>query len=128
MNNELKRPEKNRKENNDLTLIKSGTYIGAEYEFNNKPFTGFLILDYHDNGNIWNEIEYHNGEQIGWEVEYHDNGKIKYESLMYGATSIVFWEYDETGNKVNGGFVAPKSLYNECARIIGISEVTDEQN
>jgi len=39
--NELKRPEKTRKEKNDLQLVKSGTYIGADYESNDKPFTGF---------------------------------------------------------------------------------------
>ena len=126
MNDDLKRPEMIRVLEEDLEYWKTGTYINEDYKYMGEPFTGFAVGGYYDNGNIEAEREYHNGEHIGWEVEYHENGKVAYETLMYGATSIIYNEYDEYGEKVDGGFVATKSLYNECARAIGIDEIEED--
>lgn len=102
-NNELKRPEKIRVEEERLEYCKTGIYTGVDYKYLGEPFTGFAVVDYHDNRNIASEIEYNNGEQLGWEIEYYDNGKISYEALMYGETTILFNEYDLNGNYERGG-------------------------
>lgn len=123
----IKKAGKNRVSEENLELWRSATYLHDDYKYNGKPFTGFAVLEYHSNGNISYELEYHEGQQLGWEVTYHENGKIERETLMYGATSIVFYEYDVNSKKLSGGFVAPKSLYNECARIIGIDEIDEDE-
>lgn len=128
MNNNLVRPSIQRVDDNDLTFVKPGTYIGSFFNYQNEPFTGYRVLGYHDNGNIEIEYEYFEGEQMGWEVEYYENGKVKDKTLMYGATSIVYYEYDEAGNETEVGFVAPKALYNECARLIGMEEIDESED
>lgn len=126
MDQELKRPEKIRVSEENLEYWKTGTYINVDYKYNGQPFTGFAVMGHYDNGFIEGEMEYHEGEQLGWEVYYYENGKIKEETLMYGATSIVFYEYDQEGNITDGGFIEPKFLYNECARLIGIEEIEED--
>ena len=127
MNNELVRPELQRVHEDDLEYVRNGTYIGLFYNYKGKPFTGYMVLGYYDNGNVEIEYEYFEGEQMGWEVEYYENGKVKDKTLMYGATSIVYYEYDEAGNETEVGFVASKSLYNKCARLIGMEEIDETE-
>jgi len=98
---ELKRSELKRVSEYDLEYWKTGKYTGVDYKYNGEPFTGFSVGGYYDN----------------------ENGKIAYESLMYCATTVLFNEFSEVGDKTDGGFVAVKSLYNECARVIGIDEI-----
>ncbi|CAM1361976.1 hypothetical protein [Tenacibaculum xiamenense] len=90
MNQELKRPEKERVFFKNLEGKDSGKYIGAEYWYKGEPFTGFVVFSYCDNGFIASEQEYVDGQTMGWVVDYHENGKIEYESLEYGASSVVF--------------------------------------
>jgi len=125
MTQELKRPEIVRVFFEDLEGKGSGKYTGAEYWYEGKPFKGFVVFAYHDNGYVASEQEYVEGQTMGWAVDYHENGKIEYESLEYGASSIVFYEYDEEGNKVNGGFVNTKALYNSVARLTGMPTVDE---
>lgn len=86
----------------------------------------YCNLDYHRNGNIEFEHEHFEGEQMGWEVEYHENGKVKEKTLMSGATMVVYYQYDEEGNELDGGFIEPKRLYNECARLTGMDLIEDD--
>ena len=46
---------------------------------------------------------------------------------MYGATSIVYYKYDEEGVETKVGFVASKALYNECAQLIGIDLIDETE-
>lgn len=126
MSNELVRPELPRVNENDLKFVRMSRHNGAIYHKEGEPFTGFVVFDRHKNGNIQSEAEHVNGEQVGWEVSYHENGKVSYQVLMYGATSIVFHEYDKAGNEVNGGFVSSAAIYNKCAQITGM-ELMDEE-
>jgi antitoxin component YwqK of YwqJK toxin-antitoxin module len=120
MTNELKRPEIIRVNEENLQDVGHGKYTGAEYWHENKPFTGFVVIEYHANGNIFAEKEYVNGQKMGWEVEYHENGKIQHEGLEYGATSVFFREFDTEGNKTTEAWIAPKQLYNMVALETGI--------
>ncbi|PTX63779.1 hypothetical protein C8N46_101385 [Kordia periserrulae] len=126
MNQSIIRPEKIRVDIENLEYWKTGTYTGVDYKYNGKPFTGFAVLGYYNNGQIEGEWEYHDGEKLGWEIDYYENGNIKEKTLTYGATSIVFYEYDEQGNIIDHGFVAPKTIYNECARLIGMQEIEED--
>lgn len=126
MNNELVRPEVIRVDEEDLDFIKLGTYIGAFFNYKGKPFTGYVVMGYYENNNIHLEYEYFEGEMMGWEVEYHENGKVKEKTLMYGATTVVYYEYDEQGNELDGGFIEPKSLYNKCARLTGMELIEED--
>jgi antitoxin component YwqK of YwqJK toxin-antitoxin module len=123
MTTKLKRPEIIRVYIDDLEDHGHGKYIGAEYWHEGKPFTGFVVFDYYKNGNIEGEQEYVNGQTMGWRVMYYENGEIEYESLYYGATGICYKEYDKNGNVTDEGFVAPKELYNEVAKEIGIEPI-----
>ncbi|WP_093670800.1 hypothetical protein [Tenacibaculum sp. MAR_2009_124] len=125
MNQELKRSEKIRVKEEDLDDKGTGKYTGLEYWYEGKPFTGFVVFSYHDNGFVASEQEYVDGQTMGWAVDYHDNGKIEYESLEYGASSVVFYEYDTEGNQTDGGFVNTKALYNSVARHTGMPQVDE---
>ncbi len=125
MNQELKRPDKIRVKEEDLDDKGTGKYTGLEYWYKGEPFTGFVVFSYHDNGFIASEQEYVDGQTMGWAVDYHDNGKIEYESLEYGASSVVFYEYDDQGNQTDGGFVNTKALYNSVARYTGMPQVDE---
>lgn len=87
-----------------------GGYMTYHYE--GKPFSGYLVMNYHPNGYVLYEEEYKNGEHLGWDLLYHINGNLKRETLMAGATSLEFYEYDENGNKIMGGKVVSEKDYN----------------
>ncbi|MEP0263109.1 hypothetical protein [Dokdonia sp.] len=125
MNNEFKRPELIRVAEDDLTYIGTGKYIAEEYWYEGKPFAGFVVIDYHDNGNIQSEQEYVDGQTMGWEVLYYENGKIEIETLMYGATSVVYREYTEEGELLEEGWVYPKEFYNSVARETGMEAIEE---
>lgn len=126
MKQELKRPEIIRIHFEKLECRGSGKYIGEEYWHQGKPFTGFVVFDYHDNGFVEFEQEHVDGQTMGWEVEYYPNGKIKLETLMYGATSVVFREFDEQGNLTSDeGWVYPKEFYNSVARYTGMPTIDE---
>ena len=125
MNQSLKRPELERVYFENLEGKGSGKYTGAEYWFKGKPFTGFVVFSYHSNGLVASEQEYVNGQTMGWAVDYHQNGRIEYESLEYGASSIVFYEYDEEGNQTDEGFINSKALYNSVARLNGMPTIDE---
>lgn len=84
MQNELKRPELLRQYYKDLECLGPGKYFGEEYNYKGKPYTGFVIYDYWENGNVMNECEHVDGQIMGWDVEYYENGDLKRESLMWG--------------------------------------------
>jgi antitoxin component YwqK of YwqJK toxin-antitoxin module len=119
MTNELKRPESIRKYYKDLEDKGHGKYIGEEYWYNGKPYTGFIIFDYYENGNIMSESEHVNGQTMGWEIEYYENGKIKKETLNYGATCVLFRDFDELGVLKKVAWLE-KDLYNKVAEETGM--------
>lgn len=125
MNNELKRPDIIRVDEKDLQCVGHGKYTGGELWYKGKPFTGFEVIDRHPNGNILIEQEHVDGQTMGWEVEYYENGKIKYESLEYGATSVVFRKFDEEGNLLEEGWVAPVEYYNAVAKETGMDSIEE---
>ncbi|MGQ3677693.1 toxin-antitoxin system YwqK family antitoxin [Tenacibaculum discolor] len=125
MNQELKRSEKTRMFYEDLEAKGSGKYTGVEFWYKGRPFTGFVVFSYHENGLIASEQEFVDGQTMGWAVDYHENGKIEYESLRYGASSVVFYEYDEQGKQTDGGFVNTKALYNSVARYTGMPTIDE---
>lgn len=65
--------------------------------FNNKLFSGYVVYDRHDKGNIMNEVEYKNGSHIGWENEYNAEGQLTYSCLTVGETSLEVYKYDDNG-------------------------------
>ncbi|WP_390450210.1 hypothetical protein [Chryseobacterium sp. Alg-005] len=86
-------------------------YSGGVYRsYNGKPFTGFIIHGYYENGQIAGETEYVNGEDIGWVIEFYENGNVRNESLEYGATDVYFAEYDKEGNKISSHFFASGTI------------------
>lgn len=112
----MRRPDKIRVDVDDLEKGKTNVYTGGLYRnYQGKPFTGFMVDGYYENGQIAGESEYVNGEDIGWEIEYYDNGLVEKESLDYGATNVYYAEYDREGNKVLSGFFAPELLEKVCA-------------
>ncbi len=115
MNNK-RRPEKIRVDYDDLEEGKMNDYTGGAYRnYKGKPFTGFALDGYYENGQVAGEREYVNGEDIGWIISYYDNGNIEYESLDYGATNVFFKEYDYEGNSLGSHFFAPELLEKVCA-------------
>ncbi|WP_433779112.1 hypothetical protein [Flavobacterium anhuiense] len=66
--------------------------------FNNEPFSGYVVYDRHDNGDIMNEIEYKIGSHVGWENEYNIDGTLIYSCLTVGETSLEVYKYDGNGN------------------------------
>lgn len=66
----------------DLQYIKGNDYIGVDMNYQGKPFTGFEIDGYYENGQIAGEIEYVNGEQMGWVIEFYDNGFVERRLIM----------------------------------------------
>ncbi|MEC3876492.1 hypothetical protein [Chryseobacterium salviniae] len=109
-------PNKIRVDTEDLQSVRVGTYVGEDMNYQGKPFTGFEIYGYHENGEIAGEFEYVDGERMGWDIQYYDNGFVERESLDYGATTVYFNKFDRDGNKILGGFVADKELlYKVCA-------------
>ncbi|MDR6158689.1 MULTISPECIES: toxin-antitoxin system YwqK family antitoxin [Chryseobacterium] len=113
----MRRPDKIRVDIDDLEKAQTNVYTGGLYRnYQGRPFTGFMIDGYYENGQIAGESEYVNGEDIGWEIEFYDNGMVERESLNYGATTVYFNKFDRDGNKILGGFVADKELlYKVCA-------------
>ena len=61
----------------------------------------------------------------GYNKFYYENGKIKYESLEYGATSVVFRKFDEEGNLLEEGWVAPVEYYNAVAKETGMDPIEE---
>jgi antitoxin component YwqK of YwqJK toxin-antitoxin module len=110
-----RRPEIIRVDNEDLKFERVGTYIGDDMSYKGKPFTGFEIYGYHQNGNIAGELEYVDGERMGWAIQYYDNGNVERESLDYGATTVYFNEFDQDGNKIIGGFLEKELLHKVCS-------------
>jgi len=129
MKNKLKRPEIIRKHTDELEMVGSGKYYGEEYKYQGKPYTGFVIFDYWPNGNIMGEAEHVDGVVMGWEVDYYENGNIEYAVLMYGGKSVVYYEYSESGELIEEGWVADKKHYNDVAKLTGIDpiELTEEE-
>jgi antitoxin component YwqK of YwqJK toxin-antitoxin module len=124
MTNELKRPEVIRKKDSELNMVGNGVYTGEEYWYEGKPFNGFVVFDYYENGNILLEIEHANGQTMGWHVEYYENGKIKYERLNYGDSTVVFRYFDEEGNKTRE-YWPDRESYNEVAKETGMVPLED---
>ena len=124
MTNELKRPNVIRVNEDKLEDKGHGIYTGAEYWQNNKPFTGFAVASYYENGNIALEVEHANGQTMGWHVEYYENGKIKYERLNYGDSTVVFRYFDEDGNKTREYWPDKKS-YNKVAKETGMEPLNE---
>lgn len=118
MVNEFKKPNKERVDLDNLEYWRDNKYFGDDYKYNGNPFTGFAVISSYDNNVIEHEVEYINGEPLGWEVEYFENGKIKEETLNYGENSVFSVEYDEEGNKIAGGLIASKEIYEECLKEI----------
>jgi len=126
MEQELKRPGIVRVFEENLEYKGTGKYIGEEFWYRGEPFTGFVVFEYYSNGFVKFEQEYVDGQTMGWEVEYHPNGKIKLETLMYGATSVVFREFNEQGDLASDeGWVYPKEFYNSVARYTGMSTIDE---
>ena len=124
MTNELKRSDIIRVDEDNLTDVGHGKYTGAEYWYENIPFTGFVVVEYYGNGNILLEIEYANGQTMGWHVEYYENGKIKYERLNNGDSTVVFRYYDEDGN-VTQEYWPDRPSYNEVAKETGMEPLAE---
>lgn len=115
MNTNKRMPNKIRVDSEDLQYVKGNDYFGVEYNYQGKPFTGFELDGYYENGQVACETEYVDGEQMGWVIEFYDNGMVERETLNYGATTVYFNEFDEDGNKTIGGFVAKHLLEKVCA-------------
>jgi hypothetical protein len=116
----MRRPDKIRVDIDDLEKGQTNIYTGGLYRnYQGKPFTGFMIDGYYENGQIAGESEYVNGEDIGWEIEFYDNGLVERESLNYCATTVYFNKFDKAGNKILGGFVADKELLYKVCDITG---------
>lgn len=116
--NNTRRPDKVRIDWEDLEKIKGKHNIytgGLLYNYQGKPFTGFRIDCYHDNGQMAGEQEYVDGEDIGWSISFHDNGVAERETLNYGATTVYHAKYDRDGNKISSYFFAAELLDELCA-------------
>jgi len=111
--NNLKQEHKVRVEENDLEIIghSDGGYM--TYHYQGKPFSGYMVIDYHENGDVMYEEEYREGEHMGWDNVYYENGQIERETLMYGATGLEFYKYDEEGNLLIGGKQVPDDIYDK---------------
>lgn len=103
MSQELKQAIKTRVPEDGIEVVSysEGGYMTIHYQ--GKPFSGYLVMDYHTNGNIMFEEEYKEGEHLGWDNEYHENGQLKDSTLMVGATVLTFYEFDENGIEQEGG-------------------------
>lgn len=127
MKNNIKRPNILRVDEKQLTFMGHGKYVGEEFNYRGKPFTGYVVMDYHENGNILLEQEYVDGQVCGWEVEYHENGVIKEETLMAGATSIVYREFSKDGTLLDEGWLESKAFYNEIADETGMDKIPEDK-
>lgn len=85
---ELKQPDKNRIEFENIQWGNWNNDSAHKALFNNQLFSGYVAYDRHANGNIQNEVEYQNGSHIGWENEYNMNGKLIYSCLTVGETGL----------------------------------------
>jgi hypothetical protein len=119
MKNELVRPEIQRVAEKDLEFIEMLS-TGGFLHYQGKPFTGFEVTDYYEDGTIWSEQEYAEGQVMGWEVNYYDNGKVADKSLMLGLTSVCTAKYDYEGNIEDAYWITSKKLYNMCAELTGM--------
>lgn len=116
ISNIKRRPEKERVDIDDLEEKDMNICTGGMfYDYMNKPFTGFMIHGYFENGQISGETEYVNGEDIGWVIEYYENGNTENESLQYGATNVYFADYKDDGTKISSHFFARELLQKVCA-------------
>ncbi|WP_026715322.1 hypothetical protein [Flavobacterium daejeonense] len=109
----LKQPLKTRI---DLSQIVDGEldYDGfSKVLYNDKFFTGYLVLDKHTDGSVAFEKEYKNGRHLGWDNEYNINGILISESLNVGENDIEFYEYDDNGNQIEGGKLVGETEYQE---------------
>jgi len=114
MNQILKQPEKIRVDENDLEDVRQSDGGYGFYNHKGKPFTGYLVMDYHPNGNIMYEEEYKEGEHLGWDNFYYENGQLERETLMVGATTLYFLTYDEEGNATNEKWLqVPQEMYDK---------------
>lgn len=127
MKNQLKRPDVIRVDENQLTYMGHGKYTGEEFNYRGKPFTGFVVMDRYENGNILFEKEYVNGQITGWEVEYHENGIIKEETLMAGATVIMYREFSKDGALLDEEWLESKAFYNEIAEETGMDKIPEDE-
>lgn len=127
MTNKLKRPEVIRVYEKDLDDKGHGIYTGLEYWYKGKPFTGFVVDDYHKNGNIAAEQEYVNGQTMGWRVMYYENGDIEDETLYYGATTVYFKIYEKNGKIKYEGWNTDKEYYNRVAEKTGMPPIKLEK-
>lgn len=50
---------------------------GAYHNYKGKPFTGFALDGYYENGQVAGEREYVNGEDIGWIIMIMEILKMK---------------------------------------------------
>jgi antitoxin component YwqK of YwqJK toxin-antitoxin module len=114
MSYQKRMPDKIRVNKSELRYVRSNPYKGEEYEYQGRPFTGFKLSGYHNNGQVASEFEYVNGEELGWEITYYDNGQAESESFDYGATTVYYAEYDREGNKTFSGYTAEVYLKTLC--------------
>ncbi|MEP0263110.1 hypothetical protein [Dokdonia sp.] len=97
----LKQSNKMRVAEDDLENIQQSHGGYDFYEYNGKPFSGYMVMDYHPNGFVMFEEEYKEGEHVGWDNLYYENGQLNSETLMVGATPIDCIKYDDEGNITN---------------------------
>ncbi|WP_452600131.1 hypothetical protein [Pontimicrobium sp. MEBiC01747] len=112
----LKEPNKIRVNENDLDNLShsEGGYMRKSYK--GKPFAGYMVMDYHENGNVMFEEEYRDGEHQGWDNEYYETGIIKDSSLMIGATCLKYIEYDTLGNVISDNKQVSQDEYSRLVR------------
>ena len=111
MNQILKEPNKLRIKESDLEFVSHshGGYMTVHYQ--GKPFNGFWVIDYHENGNVMFEEEYRNGEHQSWDNKYYETGELKESDLMLGATTLKYWKFDKEGNITKEGKQVSKEDY-----------------
>lgn len=113
MNQILKETDKIRVPINQLEDIRQSHGGYDFYHYQGKPFNGYLVMDYFENGNVMFEEEYRDGEHQGWDNEYYETGELKESSLMLGATTLKYWEYNKDGSVAKEGKQMSKEKYNQ---------------
>lgn len=118
MNQKLKQEHKLRVPEAELEIVSHSLGGYMFYHYQGKPFSGYLVMDYFSDGKIMYEEEFKEGDHMGWDNLYHENGQLKTSSLMLGATSLRWYEYDLEGNLIliGGESSVPESTYLEFVK------------
>ncbi|MDX6188443.1 hypothetical protein SGQ83_03700 [Flavobacterium sp. Fl-318] len=85
-----------------------------------KLFSGFVVYDRFDTGDIMNEIEYKKGSHVGWENEYNISGQLVYSCLTVGETSLEIYKYDNSGNLLDHWKTVGEIYYQEMVAKYGL--------